>query len=336
MHTTIRAVDVGYGNTKYTLSHSREGEIPCGVFASIVAPAVAGDLSDGALARRNTATVRVNGCDYEVGPDAELVTGAHAARVLHGEFLGTSEYLALLRGALHYMEVERIDLLVVGLPVSYLADKAAALRVLAEGTHALSPKQSVQVAKALVLAQPLGGLAYHAMTRGLYGRFLQTRNLIVDPGYYTVDWLTTKGLQPLPKRCGSFAGGMHAVARAVARTVASEERIPPDELPALDAALRDGYLTLFGRRTPLQPRHLEAARGVTEEAAHAIANSVGTGRDIEAILLVGGGADLYREALARRYPKHAVHIVPEPVLANVRGFQLIGEEVARRRQAATA
>lgn len=336
MNTTIRAVDVGYGNTKYSLSHSREGEIPCGVFASIVAPAMDGDLSDGAIARRNTAVIHINGCDYEVGPDAELVTGAHAARVLHSEFLGTSEYIALLRGALRYMELETIDLLVVGLPVSYISNKAAALRSLAEGTHVLSPTHSVHVVKALVLAQPLGGLAYHAMTRGLYGRFLQTRNLIVDPGYYTVDWLTTKGLQPLPKRCGSFAGGVHAVTRAVARAVANEERIPLDELPLLDAALRDGYLTLFGRRTPLQPRHLEMARSVTEEAAHAIANSVGAGRDIEAILLVGGGANLYREALAQRFARHSVQIVREPVLANVRGFQLIGEEVTRRRQAATA
>lgn len=332
----IRAIDVGYGNTKYSLSHSREGQIPCGVFPSIVAPATEGDLSDGAIAHRNTAVVHVSGCNYEVGPDAELVTTTHAARVLHSEFLGTSEYLALLRGALRYMEVDTIDLLVVGLPVSYISNKSAALRSLAEGVHVLSPRQSVRVARALVLAQPLGGLAYHAMTRGLYGRFLQTYSLIVDPGYYTVDWLTTKGLQPLPRRCGSFAGGVHAVARAIARAVANEEQIPLDELPLLDATLRDGSLTLFGRRTPLQPRHLEAARCVTEEAAHAIANSVGIGRDIEEILLVGGGADLYRKALAQRFPRHTVQIAPEPVLANVRGFQLIGEEVARRRQAATA
>lgn len=336
MNTTIRAVDVGYGNTKYSLSHSRGGEIPCGVFASIVAPAMEGDLSDGAIARRNTAVVHVNGCDYEVGPDAELVTTAHATRVLHSEFIGTSEYLALLRGALHYMEVQTVDLLVAGLPVSFVTDKAVELRKLAEGTHVLSPKRSVRVDKALVLAQPLGGLAYHAMTRGLYGRFLHTRNLIIDPGYYTVDWITTKGIQPLPKRCGSFSGGVDAVTRAVARAVANEERIPLDELPLHDAALRDGYLTLFGRRTPLQPRHLEAARSVTEQAAHAIANSVGVGRDIEAILLVGGGADLYRDTVARRFPRHTVEIVPEPVFANVRGFQLIGEEVARRRLEATA
>lgn len=129
---------------------------------------------------------------------------------------------------------------------------------------------------------------------------------------------------------------MQAVARAVARAVADEERIPLDKLPLLDAALRYGYLTLFGRRTPLQARHLETARSVTEEAAHAIANSVGAGRDIEAILLVGGGANLYREALAQRFPRHSVQIVREPLLANVRGFQLIGKEVARRRQAATA
>lgn len=336
MSTTIRAIDVGYGNTKYSLSHSREGQIPCGVFPSIVAPAAPADYSGGAIGRRNTVVVEVGNSAYEVGPDAELVTGTHTIRVLHGQFATTSEYLALLRGALSYSEVERVDLLVVGLPVSYLSDRAAALRSLVEGAHLLSSTRTVHVAKVLVLAQPLGGLAYHAMTHGTYGRFLQSRNLIIDPGFFTVDWMTTKGLQPLPKRCGSFAGGVHALVRAMTSAIASDLRTPLDELPPLDAALREGHFTLFGRRIPLKAQHLESARGVADEAAHAIANSVGAGRDIETIVLVGGGAELFRDAITRRFPHHAVHIVPEPVFANVRGFQLIGEEVVRRSQASAA
>jgi len=336
MTTNIRAVDVGYGNLKFSLSHAREGRVDCAIFPSIVAPVADRDFADGAIARRNTTIVRVDGQDFEVGPEAELARATHAARVLHSDFVGTIPYLALLKGALHYIGLETIDLLVVGLPVSYVSTKSAALRTLVEGTHALADQHYVTVKKALVLAQPLGGLACHTMGSGVYGNVLKRRNLVIDPGFFTVDWLTTSGVQPLPKRCGSFSGGVAAVTRAVAESLSSAHGIPLDELPPLEAALRDGYYTLDGHRLPLLPKYLESARAAMDDAAHAIANSTGSGRDLDAILMVGGGAAIYRDAITRRFSRHTVNVVPEPVLANVRGFQLIGEEVARRRQVVMA
>ena len=41
--------------------------------------------------------------------------------------------------------------------------------------------------------------------------------------------------------------------------------------------------------------------------------------------LVGGHPDRYRDVLAKRFPAIPVFIMPQPMQANVRGFQMIGE-----------
>lgn len=65
----IKAVDVGYGNTKYSVLAS-DKNIQCGIFPSISPQASNGpDLSSGLLQRRNTIVVKVGGVKYEVGKD---------------------------------------------------------------------------------------------------------------------------------------------------------------------------------------------------------------------------------------------------------------------------
>jgi plasmid segregation protein ParM len=46
------------------------------------------------------------------------------------------------------------------------------------------------------------------------------------------------------------------------------------------------------------------------EAPHSLQN----------IILVGGGAFLFRKAVKAAFPKHRIHEVKEPMFANVQGF----------------
>jgi plasmid segregation protein ParM len=335
MSTTVRSIDVGYGNTKYVCTRPKGGEIACRLFPSLVSLSFGHDLSDGVIAKRDTVVVEVDGNPYEVGPDVELALRTHTARVLHRDFVGTPEYLALLRGALSYMQVSRIDLLVVGLPVSWLNTKSSELKARLTGDHPMREGSVVKVEKVLVLAQPLGGFIDHALSSGMYGQLRETRNLVIDPGFFTVDWILAKGIQPISERCGSFPGGTSAVLRKLAESIGKEQQLELDDPLVLDRALRTGRLTLYGRELPVA-RHLAAARLVADEAATAVANSVGDGRDIDAIVLVGGGAEFFRPALGRRFPRHLVYVVPDPVFANVRGFQRAGGELIRRRQVEVA
>ena len=65
--------------------------------------------------------------------------------------------------------------------------------------------------------------------------------------------------------------------------------------------------------------------------ATAPARAASASEDLENIVLVGGGAYLYRKAVKRRFPKHQILEVEDPMYANVRGFQLLGEQYVRER-----
>lgn len=333
--TVIRAIDIGYGNTKYVKDHRRDRRIECGLFPSLAPMAVAMDFSEGVCGRRETVSVRVNGHNYEVGPDVDLLLGNEHARPLHQEFIETPEYLALLRGALTYMDVPEIDLLVVGLPVMLLAAKKRRVIELLKGHHVLSDNRSTYVKQVTVIAQPMGGFFDFALTSGLWERMRSQRNLIVDPGYFTLDWVLANGMHPIVTRCDSHAGGVSNVFKKIAQSISMAHKVNYNNLQEIDRALRFPPFVLYGREVQIKP-FLDAARPAIDSALTALTNSVGDGRDIDNIILVGGGASLFSAALQARFQLHAVHIVPDPVYANVRGFQLAGVQLYNEKLAGAA
>ncbi|MDR2032800.1 MAG: hypothetical protein LBP86_11265 [Azoarcus sp.] len=118
MEYIVRAVDVGFGNTKY-VSHLVGGEIRCANFPSLAYPSMREPSAQPGFERRKTVSIPIDGLFYEVGPEVELAAGAFRATQMHDRYIETPEYLALLRGALAMMKLPVIDLLVVGLPVSF-------------------------------------------------------------------------------------------------------------------------------------------------------------------------------------------------------------------------
>lgn len=75
MTTVIRAIDVGFGNTKFSWSLSLGGEVQCKVFPSIAPLAAAFDISGGVIGRRDTTVVLVDGNAYEIRPDVAKALG---------------------------------------------------------------------------------------------------------------------------------------------------------------------------------------------------------------------------------------------------------------------
>lgn len=335
MNSIVRSIDVGYGAVKFVVSSDIGQPLGCRSFPSLVAHPAHHDLSGGVIAERDTLIVDVEGVPYEVGPQVELALGAQTVRILNKDYTSQREYLALLYGALQYMHTPEIDCLVVGVPVSLLATKATVLKLTLEGLHKTSGSRSVYVNRVLVLAQPIGGLIDFASSSGDYEELRCTNNLIVDPGFYTLDWVVSRGIQPIPARCGSFPGGMHAVVQRLAQTLSAAFQTDFDDYTTLDRGLREGMLRLFGKDFALAD-YLPAIQPAVDAALNAMANSVGDGRDIDNILLVGGGATFFRSAIERRFPSHRIQIAPEPAFANVRGFQRAGEEMLRRNGAALA
>ncbi|MEK7413102.1 MAG: PRTRC system protein D [Planctomycetota bacterium] len=322
----IRAIDVGFGNVKYIKEHTPEG-VRCDMFPSLAPLASNLAIATGLPAARDTVEVEVEGVRYEVGPGARLGLKAHNVRILHGDFSDTPEYLALLRGALSLMGVSEIHLLVVGLPVGHMNNRAQSLARLLKGFHPVGNGRSVYVHHAWVLAQPLGGFLDFAMGQGLYQTLSDQVNLVIDPGFYTVDWLTSLGIKVMPERTGSFSGGSHAILEAIARSVSQTLGVDYTDIDAIDRALNKGQLLVGGREIDLSP-HWRQAQARVNEAVNAIANSVGDAHDVNNIVLVGGGARHYEAAIRRRFATQRLIVAPDPIFANVRGFQIAGEHHA--------
>jgi PRTRC genetic system protein D len=137
----VRAIDVGYRNCKYV--EKVDGDrIVCKTFPSIAPVASDRDLGVDRSMRRNTMVVPVGNVRYEVGAEAALAQAADETHNLDDTYVLTDPYLALVRGALRQMRVPRVDLLIVGLPVSLFTQS---LKVLDKRSDAVNKGMAAAV-----------------------------------------------------------------------------------------------------------------------------------------------------------------------------------------------
>lgn len=320
----VRALDVGHANVKYSTTDAHGN--PCfKSFPSLAPAAVTRDLSAGAVKRRDTVMVTIEGNAFEVGPDARFAADAQYAHVFDDTYVERAEYWALTLGALTYLNAPVIDLLVVGLPVSRLEAYTDRLKATLEGQHTSSAGTCVTIKNVAVAAQPLGGALYAALTADQCSRFREETTFTVDVGGGTTDGLVSCGLNVFPARCWSHNGGTHAILRTIADALATRHGIDCS-VGELHRALRTGVIKLPGRTLPLAS-YLKHGRPAVDQALNALMAHVGTRRDIDRILVVGGGARLFDAALRTRFPERPIEVHPEAVFANVKGFQFAGERI---------
>ncbi|HEY0847169.1 MAG TPA: PRTRC system protein D [Noviherbaspirillum sp.] len=327
MEMIVRAVDVGFGNTKYVTGAAGD-DIRCACFPSVAYPS-ARDLSTvPAAERRKTVSVPIDGLFYEVGPEVSLAAESFRATQLHDRYTETPEYAALLRGALGMMKVGAIDLLVVGLPVAALAAKKAALEKAMTGKHEVGGGRTVTVRKALAIAQPQGALVYYASLHQKLKAIEQEQSLIIDPGARTFDWLVAKGMRLVQKKSHSLNRGMFDVLQAIANEISADIGTPYRDFDAIDLALRTGKSPMIYQKpydiAPLMPM----ARTIAQQAVSSMMQWIDASYSFQNIILVGGGAFLFKKAVKEAFPKHKIHEVKDPMYANVKGFQIAGMNYA--------
>lgn len=126
MSIIVRAIDVGFGNTKYVTS-STNGKVECAHFPSLAFYCHNDQATESMGGKRRTVQVPVDGLFYEVGPDVELAADRFRSWQLHDGYTETAEYRAFTAAALHFMKIDTVDLLVVGLPVAQFLAKRSAL-----------------------------------------------------------------------------------------------------------------------------------------------------------------------------------------------------------------
>lgn len=321
----VRAIELGFGTTSFVASE-KDGIPVIKTFPSIVSQVdkISADLSAG-LNRRDTVRVQLkNESVYEVGPDAGLVSDRTASRIINNSYIDSDNYKALLFGCLNMMDCDSIDLLVLGVPVTSW-HRVDELKKLVIGSHTLNGK-TLTVHDAWVIVQPLAGLLSYAYSndKETYQQMRDMNILSVDIGYGTADYLFSRGLQPNEARSGAIDAGMGSIISAVAGALKTAfpriDRIPNE---IIDAAFwkHPGVLKISGKRYPFPLCQGKTADGeetpvhfnlqpqidqITRNAVTQIRNTAGSGADIDMILLFGGPAQHYKDALQNAYPDHYI------------------------------
>jgi plasmid segregation protein ParM len=334
----VRGIDSGFGFIKYTEKVEGINNVTYNKFPSIAVRKVGSGSSalDATSANLNAVDVMVGKEIFTVGPEAHLETGNNSdPRILHEDYVERPEYLALYYGALFFMGVSHIDFLVVGLPVSLVTSKKEVLIEKLTGTHEILPGRFVTIANVVVMPQPLGSLMSHAFSQGreVYQNIKQEMSLIPDPGYKTFDWVLVSGFRPIGSRSGShLGGGMREILNVIADDMQNKgvTKNRYKNFERLDAAIVTGKLNLPSQKGYDLTPHIEVAKStIVEEAVQKMYGVAGDGDDIDNIVLAGGPAKLFYDAIKRAYPSHNIIIAEDNQFANVKGYFSVGVEKAK-------
>jgi plasmid segregation protein ParM len=324
MPAVVRAIDVGFGHTKFAAAVHGD-VIVCAHFPSVAQPSLVDPASRPSLGgRRRTVSIPVGAMFYEVGDEIELAGAFTRPALPIEDYVETEEYLALLRGALAFMKVDHVDLLVLGLPVATYAARKTQLERRAIGQHDVGNRRIVTVAKAIAIAQPQGALVTYAMQHESLEAIKRQESLVIDAVSRTFDWLCARGLRLVANRSGSAPYGVYDITQRIAEAITSKLGVPYEDRDAIDLALRKQKpLRLFGDPHPIE-RYKPIVESIAKEAVRAMLMSIGGTHRFDNVVLVGGGAFLFKKALREAFPRQRIQEVADPIYANVRGFQRAG------------
>ncbi len=218
---------------------------------------------------------------------------------------------------------------VTGLPVQWYADRDKVVEQL-RGKHVLrrvNGRQVVQrfsVEKVLVVPQPFGSLfdvildaeakiVDEALARGRLG--------IIDIGTYTTDYVLVDALRYIEKGSGSISTAMSRAYQLIARSLLDSFGLDL-QMHEVDRVVRQGAVTIFGQERDIRWLARPALDAVAQEILAHAGTLWGDGRELNAVLVTGGGALALGDHIRRRYP-HA-RVLADAALANVRGFERYG------------
>ena len=101
-----------------------------------------------------------------------------------------------------------------------------------------------------------------------------------------------------------------------------------DTLNAIDEHFYMGKPFMLGGKVVDLTPHMPVAKAVIKRAVSAMSANIGDSSNIDNIVMLGGGADLYLEEVSKAFPHHQIKTAKGKSFANVMGYQWIGEQVA--------
>nr|WP_321303071.1 ParM/StbA family protein [Alcaligenes faecalis] len=248
-------------------------------------------------------------------------------RELHGDYPSTKSYRALFLAALLLSERETIDMLVTGLPVSQYtdADKVKALVERLKGQHVVTPKRTVTVNDVLVVPQPAGAymdIASSTDDDDLVEMMDEGRVMVIDPGFFSVDWVLFSEGEVRIKSSGTSLKAMSVVLAEMDRLIQNDHGAKVG-IDRIEKALRNKkeHVFLLGQRVGLTDYWKLACERIAPSALVSMRQSMREeGMNVDVVILAGGGAASYKDAAIEIFPRAKTVITEDAVLANGRGF----------------
>jgi len=344
--STIMAagLDVGYGGLKAVSSTAGGGAVHEVVLPSGAAPQSAMPVHlDNSVDLKGGEPVLVDGKPWVAGVEQPHIQ--NRTRMTHDDFPRTPEYTALYLAGLARLSVNRVEALVTGLPVGQFyspggAALAAFLRMKLSGLLRLSAEAVVNVAQVMVVPQPLGtffGLAsepdYAALATETH-----LRSLVVDPGFFSVDWVVMSGQSVMRQHSGMSKQATSVILERAAAEIseAHGREISRDQL---DCALRTGQDRVaagFRQSVELAPFLKRAADAVADVMVGEMKTALRSAGPIDLVILTGGGSPLYADTIRQAYANITVVQPSDVVLGNARGYCAIARMKAAQRTSAAA
>ena len=323
--TFVLGLDIGYSNLKTARGRSGEGPITT-IVPSGAAPEER--LPHGVQVSDQGRQIHVDDEPWRVG----LGHGRFDLwqRSLHGNYTETKTYRALFYGALLESGEKKIDRLVTGLPVKQWIDAKNRTNLTRSltGAHLVLPGKKVTVSKVDVIPQPLGAYLDMYWQQGHEANVLsEGRVLVIDPGFYSVDWVIIDGGSLRQSASGSSLDAMSVLLQETSRLI-GESHGGTVNIDRLEEALRSGRdrVFLFGNEIELTPFLIKASSSVGRQALEALQQSIRREiGSVDIVILAGGGAGVYKHCVGEEFSKSKVLMNPDPELANARGFYYYGE-----------
>lgn len=312
-------MDIGYGNVCIASGGSDLEDLS-------VYPVGVGSVTDESLStslKRNEAVkIMVDGETYLALIDPAKVP--MSARTLSSDYTNSTEYMALFNAVLKLSGRGAIDRLVTGLPVSQYKDKdvRSALVSRLSGVQKIGPNEQVVVKKVSVIPQPFGAYLDALKDENYTELFGEADVLIIDPGFFSVDWLSVYRYDLQMGFSGSSAGAASRVLDEAKNLIEAESggRI---NTARIESALREGSTTVLlgGTKIEYYPYLMQAANKIAPQVLEEIVSSMRDKTyDVDFIVLAGGAVSFYEEAVRDRFPRSQIITTDQSVLANARGF----------------
>ncbi len=321
----VLGIDIGYSNLK--LAYGQQGSEPKVLLRPAgAAPADRMGEKIGGDGEEDFLRVLVNDVPFVAGisPDrAELWS-----RELHENYPSTDSYRALFHAGLLLSEFDQIDLVVTGLPVNQYLNPELRERLSKQmqGEHQITPRRKITVNKVKVVPQPVGGFVDYVWSLPDAAEIEDSRVLVVDPGFFSVDWVLIGNGELRRQSCGTSLEASSVILDEAARLIAEDfggnvgrER--------LEHTLRNGlaHVRLFGERVEVAPFLKKAANKVGPIVTARLRESLRKeNASADMVLLVGGGAGFFENAVKEAFPQLKVLSPDSPVYANARGFWRMG------------